>query len=653
MNDREFIEDSLRRHQEHLGQVPPIECESPTGREPKLLWTPARQAIYNRMVEENSVWYTLICSKARNSNIYGDTGLWAAIAYQMTGDKEFSTLAWKRIQPILTAELNDDNSNREYSMERVLILDWCRPGWTQDQVDQYLVALDRLFNNALTPEVRTIDSDQVTGIYGGICFYAIGFGDEHPPAADFFNRTIVGGFTSTGRNRNTFRNCILDFVLMAEGGEWIESREYNTGTTRLLLMVYNGIGPQHFPEITDWLKGGALDYALMMTPDKKKIVQWGDEQEPHKFEVSPWATTAAMFDDPVARKVFFGLVELYGATGTYTAEPLPKAFLLLDPYGPVEDPKTTLFNSIGQGILTKRTNASMMFVHFPRNHMAPVDHTVQYANDFQFYRNGDWASTHPLTYGGYGNDGRALPSMLHCGLGIPKEFKNANEVRDNPDYLLVAGTCGGSFFDTKYYQPPPIYFHEFSRTYIWIYGEADTVVVFDRSHAQDPRLLPGYTKYNSNSQRPKMNVAPIRLWRWHMPVSPTINNNSAEWEINNVDTARVTWLRNDLIPTIENQNEIWGSNCITSERKFHLNLIPQNDTEGFQTLITVIQFGNSADFDDIDQITNGVSVCGKNITFDHTPGPKLVGIYTDETKEILENVRGDCTVAVKTRRRKR
>src|SRR5579884_2737737 len=58
---------------------------SPTGRNPRLLWTPQQQAVWEQMVDQNNPWWKLIQHNAKHTP-FADRGAWATLAYQMTGD---------------------------------------------------------------------------------------------------------------------------------------------------------------------------------------------------------------------------------------------------------------------------------------------------------------------------------------------------------------------------------------------------------------------------------------------------------------------------------------------------------------------------------------------------------------------------------------
>ena len=112
------------------------------------------------------------------------------------------------------------------------------------------------------------------------------------------------------------------------------------------------------------------------------------------------------------------------------------------------------------------------------------------------YRGHAWALTHPLTYSGVGIDGRGNCSMLHRGMGTAKEWRGSQAVYSGADWVFTAATSGGTILPSKFYQPPPTWWHEHSRSILWIQGDVDTLVIFDRSHVDDPLTLPGFDKYD-------------------------------------------------------------------------------------------------------------------------------------------------------------
>ncbi len=649
-SDIEFLE-SLRA-QIVAHQTPPVVLAmSPTGRTPNLIWTPKRQAIYSRLQLDGldpantsvpAQWGRLLKANALGAR-YGDTGLWATLLYQATGDVTYAAKAMSVItkSSFWTGTLVS-NGFREYGTEYVIMLDWLWPALTDEQRALYFAALDRaclaaLGLNAVTTTLRLGDSDQTTGTYFTVACYAQAFGDVHPPAAEFFARPIVGGLDSTGSDLTTIRNAVRTYLERAAGGEWIESGEYNVGTVSLLLLGVAALGIDHFPEVARWLPLAATRHRQLSSPDLKQIMQWGDDQGPHAFEVNNLVTNALLFDDPHSRRFVADAVGQYKAVGAGSGEPWAKGFLLADPYGSVAAKETlpVVFDcSAGQGLVVARPswapNAAQVMTHFPATHpLGRVDHSVLYFGDVQLYRRGSWALTHPIAYGA--NDGRTNNSMLHCGHGVATEWSGALSVAHGSDWLYTAGTSGGSLNAAANYNFfIPTFWHEFSRSVLTIFGEVDTLVVFDRSHVVDPQTLPNFAKYPAAVQT-KIKAAPLRAWRWHSPVAPTVLGHEATWPIPS-GWARVTWFRDDLVPTVVDQAvAMAGYNMAAAEKKWHLELAPPN-APGFQTLLTVLQFGDPAqmatcarlDFGDVQGVQLSSAGQPDQVALFHAiPGPVL------------------------------
>src|SRR5688572_8049339 len=163
---------------------------SPTGREPRLLWTPERQAVWNRMrgdyeKDRNNPgtlagkWFKLVKDNAECGCRYNDTGLWATLMYQWTGDRRYVDLAWQRLTKTfisLPASQTGGNYIREFGIEYVVLLDWLWPGLTTDRRAQMTGAISAMLNNALTGNrfingYRMSDSDQVVGTYFAVAMF--------------------------------------------------------------------------------------------------------------------------------------------------------------------------------------------------------------------------------------------------------------------------------------------------------------------------------------------------------------------------------------------------------------------------------------------------------------------------------------------------
>ena len=92
---------------------------SPTGRTPKLFWTPERQAIWNRMRAENHPWWQKIKANAdlsgTSTSRYADLGQWATLAYQVTGDPIYAAKAFAEADNNLKGAAVPNNDGRNFT----------------------------------------------------------------------------------------------------------------------------------------------------------------------------------------------------------------------------------------------------------------------------------------------------------------------------------------------------------------------------------------------------------------------------------------------------------------------------------------------------------------------------------------------------------
>jgi hypothetical protein len=691
MTDLELLLSLRDQINAHLVPAPPVDpppppVDSPTGRKPKF-WTEGWQRKLNQMradgeadlTTRDGMWFRLIRTYANQEpDPYGDTGLWAALMYQMTGDVVYVARAWDDIQLMFASELNDDNNGRELLLRRVIIAEIIWPGLSSDGQATLLATFDRWIANLLdSPSLpdswplRHIDSDQVTGIYFGVAYYYLAFGSVHPPAAEFFSRPFVGGLDATGRDRTTLRNCVYDYVLMADGGEWIESSEYNLGTVRLLMLgamcARRASGRDCFPEVTAWAEQAACRYLHMATQNLLDSVQWGDNETVRVLEPWAWVSTAMLFDSPVARKFVDDLITLRGLTGSHAAEPIDSAFLAVNEKTDTAMPTSLVFNAPGQGILVAKAgwglDDSMFASHFPPTFVppvgvSPVDHAARYFGNVQIWKNRTWALTNPLGYGPGPLDGRFHNTMLHCGYGTPQEFRGAVRAYDGDGWAYHAATCGGSILQSGTYQPPPKFWHEWSRMTLWLYGDVDTCIVFERSHVDDPVPMPRFSQYSA-SEEAKLAQNPLRLLRWHAQTLPVIAGNRAEWvTCGGAAVARAEWLDGPQVNvSIGDQAALWSSitQIRAPEKKFHVDIAQADRVGGFQVMATVLQFGDPAQFSEVGYLVDTVRSSrlvmlarpgqqDRVIEFNAMPSAKLpspgnIGAYDAAVPGLLASVR--------------
>jgi hypothetical protein len=616
--------------------VPLDAASSPTGRSPKLLWTAERQSVWLRMkadYESNpqskpGQWYGLLKRNAECGCRYGDNGIWATLMYQITGERKYVTLAWNRLsQGFLRASGRSlvGNYAREYSAEMVLLYDWLYPGLTASQRQAFLSQLNAMFvqlaaGNQYTGAmpVRTADTDQTVGSYFGFAFHALATGDHNPVANELFSRSFVGGLDATGTGRDTLRNAIKQYVTeLAAGGEWMESSEYNLGTVRLLTIGAEGVktasGTDHFPEVSAFLGNAALRQIYMMTPDLRSSVQWGDEQHPRQVasRLFSWQTTNGVLagltqrsaSGPYAQRLVNDLAEQYGMTGYLSSEPSARFFLLFNPYAQMAGDYAKLppsWFAPGQGMLVVRDGwsdtSTLVAVHLPQRQPA-VDHQVSYFGNFQMYRKGEWAVTHPMSYAGPSLRGDGTNTMIIGSFSSMAEFKRitAYEHGAGGTYTYISGTTGGQKSAEGAYDPPPTFLHEWTRSLVYLPSNdqrSDTLVVYDRTNADNPMMLPKFERYRRrgpDEQTAIREMPALKQWVIHAPVDPVLSSDSISWTTTGGQQVAVsTLLPQPQRRIVYDERTLWASRVDETEKKWQVRIVPSTERQ-WDTFLNVVQ----------------------------------------------------------------
>jgi hypothetical protein len=603
---------------------------------------------------------------------YGDNGTWATLMYQITGDEKYVRIAWDRIAQTLlrqTATALSGNFGREYSAESVVLYDWLYPGLSNSERSAFLMKLNQMFAALLTGSrfsdparpIRTSDTDQTVGSYFGLAFLFAATADHNPAAIELFSRDFVGGLDATASDRTTLRNAIREYVTeLAAGGEWMEGSEYNLGTVRLLLLGAEGLrtatGVDHFPEITRYVRDAALRPLYFMTPDRRASIQWGDLQYPRGFvgRLYQWQTTNGILaglaqgdpgSGPYVQQQVFDLATEYGISGYLTSEPSARFFFLFNPYAArasnEELPRD--WYAPGQGMLIARDgwtkSSTLVAVHMPPGHTA-VDHQVSYFGDFQAYRKGEWAITHPISYNGPSLRAEGTNTVLIGSFSSMLEFKEvtAQEEGAAGQYVYVSGTTGGQATREGYYYPPPTFLHELTRSLVYLPSNdahSDTLVVYDRTNAQHPKDLPKFDRYSRSDQTAILNLPALKQWVIHTPVEPIQTASSISWET----TAGQQVSVNTLLPVgqrrrVYDENELFADARVApSERKWQVRILPPQDRQ-WDTFLNVVQVSDTGTrlsnllLRSDDAQTEGVLVrrAGHDdamVMFNAVPGPPL------------------------------
>ena len=557
----------------------PADSVSPTGRRPRLIWTPQRQAVWDRMRRENHPLYQVLvknCQTAVNgSPRYDDFGLWCTILYQVTGDLTYARTAWNQFQSAVTSA-PDANQVREYLTEHAIIFDWLYPALSPAERETAVTGLNAWASYALaigTPTyvggVRTSDSDASIGYYFGLATVDLATAGLSPQHIAWLSATQnagwtggpavpVGGLDATGTNRQTLRNTIRQYVTgPASGGEWFESSEYNLGTQVLLAMgaaaVRTATGADHFPEVTAYLVDAASAQSYFVTPDLQQSVDWGDVQASRGFLEKMFERTTLLGTlagetewnsqgGPQAEGLLQALFSKYGVSGYGSAEPWPRFFLFDDPYAPTTQwsAGTVARYFAGTGDLLVHAGSGLFQARMAARPF--VDHEVGYLGDFQLYLNGEWAITHPIGYGGGAQLGQGVNGLLIAGLsGMASRGPDAVQSGDN--WWSITGSTSGLYYDLPYWDPPPSFLRMWRRTVVYLRrGGLDIIVVQDTIDADNPATLPSFSRYNAADAATISAAAGLVQWIIHAPVAPAINGPTASWQTPGGQPVSVTTL---------------------------------------------------------------------------------------------------------------
>ena len=425
------------------------------------------------------------------------------------------------------------------------------------------------------------------------------------------------GWTQPRRIMQTARNAIKFYVeQFAAGGEWFESAEYNLGTVNLLLMGAEAVRTvakkDHFPEVTQWTPLWARRQVSYWTPDLAQVYQWGDEEHPRERRYYAWTNASGMAAGLLQGTVvgaqlqqhLLDLVSKYGHTGYNTMEPIVtgRLFFTFNPYTPVADWRTAkTFHARGTGLILHRSGFEAGHSLFA-SHVAArpqgraPDHFVTYLNDFELWRKGEWAITHPRAYGSTPNSGLGTNAVLMHSFGDMPEFKELVAAGFGDSYAYQAATTGGAAVRMPYYDPPPVFAHEWTRSVLFLNGDTDSIVIYDRAHISD---LGRVNRYSQRDQTLIARAPSAKQWILHMSTAPRIAESEITWST--PGGQRVRWV--PLLPAasiktaydeaaLRKQGDpSWASGVKDSELKHHVKVWPAIKKD-WDTFFNVIQVGD-------------------------------------------------------------
>ena len=637
-------------------------AESPTGRRPKAIWTPQRQALWERLSQQgNADWANAMRAAdatGTKSSRYADLGQWATVAYQLTGNPYFAGKAWSRIAPKMGKRPPNRNFTREHLIEYAWMYDWLKPALGPEQRQQYVATMNEWCRLALNQVsgvsfgTRVSDSDELVGHYFGLALWAAVSGDENSEALTYLKDRKVGGYEATAVDRKTWRNAIGYSVRSARGGIWLESSKYNLGTLRLLFFgaeaLRTATGREHFPEIAALADEVAAAQVHELTSDLRQAFQWGDEENPRSLHMDRRAPLLALLSGVARSEDAAGwalelLQELPGG------EIPPRELVLYNPARPPRSWRTqpTQYAAEGMGFVFARDSwrpDGSFFGAYMANRVG-VDHEVRYFGNFQLYRGGEWVVTHPLGYDAY--NAEHINGMLLGGWSSAREARRLIGHGTGPDGIVyVLGATGGHPYAPGADDPSPYFLHEWTRSLVYVPGRdgrADLIIVHDRTLVQDPRSLPGYDRYHERDhKRMERELARgLKQWIVHMPMPPQIQGRVISWRTFGGQPVTVTTLLPERVTyqALDERRDVsLGRYVREDERGWQVRVIPAQAQE-WDTFLHVIQAGPGPV--DVRLVREGakegvtISRPGqptRTVLFNAAPGKRLTGPKTSSGK---------------------
>jgi hypothetical protein len=309
-------------------------------------------------------------------------------------------------------------------------------------------------------------------------------------------------------------------------------------------------------------------------------------------------------DDPIGPAFHAATQEFLGKYNAYLTPSLVRFYYFFNPYEDSEPNWRQVFGTAhyasGQGILNARSGwtdqDSFLGLHFST--YGEVDHTVPYFGDFQLYRKGEWALTHPI---GYAPPPLADNNMVIAGFGSSVESRGpvAQESAADGSYQYMVGTTAGSIIRNNFYQPPPAFLHEHTRSILYLPSSdrsSDVLVVYDRVNAEDPRDLPSYSRYPAATQTAIESEPGLKEWVIHTPVTPTIADNKITWQ-----TAAGQHVKVDALLPVDRQIQVDNAEqvlttgyWIDGDRKQMVRLWPATKRL-WDTFLNVVSVADQAD----------------------------------------------------------
>jgi hypothetical protein len=247
---------------------------------PSPLITAGKITEWQSLYSESHPWALALKAQADGA-VVEEIGVVQIIAYHMTGTASYLTDAKAKFLAWFSQGPADRNTSREFSVTTALMYMWLEPHYNAGELEDLQAVMDIWATGMLGYEVGhgtgIGDSDEVSCHMLGLLLYDMAMGDT----------TYQEMAASSGSLNVT--EMLVEFEIYldrAAGGEWIESREYNSGTVQIILLGILARGIGWFSaglqtKINTFILEHGEQQRWLLCQDYAECVKWGDTEHEH------------------------------------------------------------------------------------------------------------------------------------------------------------------------------------------------------------------------------------------------------------------------------------------------------------------------------------------------------------------------------------
>lgn len=538
--------------------TPPAPPQPPTPATGGLpILTPARLAVLAKMRADEHVYWTTLQGYAdrtvAGNPIYDDLGQAAAIVYRVTRDASYAAAAWKQLQAAMAKDGRAANDVRQRYVDYQLIYAWVADSLSAADRAAFATTIQQWSDYCLgrnqkryVGSFRLSDSDQTIGQYFGLALQdALQLAPGNLTAQRIENLdtgepgAAVGGLTATSDDgSSTVRNAIDWYAsVLAAGGEWPESSQYDLNTVMLLvtgwLAHWDATGANSFPELSEWAPAACRAALVDWTPALEARVLWGDNDAdsssgPDLYKALPYlaalaAAAARVGATDEAAQIAGLLAALEAKYPVAVSQAEIHFFFFCDAYAATaafRTPDAAQSNySPGVGLYRRIDGDRLFFAYSPSR--IDIDHEFNLVGDLGLFAGGEWVVGEPVSYGG---TGFAPQSNSMTVSGISAMYAKGFVARvGTPDYTYLQSLSAGPLYGAgQSWNPPPVWCRELRRTLLYL-PALDAIFVCDRLDSDDPTLSrPDFTGYTADDEARIKASTHRHEWFWNCIGEPTL-----------------------------------------------------------------------------------------------------------------------------------